>query len=283
MLCLWVPVLGDKSVLLFLLSRSVLPLFQHGFSGVLLHLRLPARDQSQAPRGDRSTVRKPTLFLRRLGLGRGTAGRVHPGQRFKLPSVRQRRVWCGLEELDKSERVFPLLQWCLTETYRGVRSVIFNFTFSSVSSAIQNASTTMLQQAAGVFFLLLFSEIRLNWQKIYFRRWLVFSYRRLKHYYFFHTIDVQCHFHGYLDGNHACWTHAVQNIRDTSSLMATDQNHWWISLRRPWYFVHVLAKYELCFSIIVRTSFQWKQWFEKRDLCIHCSFCWQQLWLIVDL
>lgn len=123
-LCLWVAVLGDKSVLLFLLSRSVLPLFQHGFAGVLLHLRLPARDQSQAPRGDRSTVRKPTLFLRRLGLGRGTAGRVHPGQRFKLPSVRQRRIWCGLEELDKSERVFPLLQWCLTETYRGVRSVI---------------------------------------------------------------------------------------------------------------------------------------------------------------
>lgn len=60
----------------------------------------------------------------------------------------------------------------------------FNVTFSSVNSRIQNASTTMLQQAAGVF---LFSEMRLNWQQICLRRRLIFNYRRLKHCFFPHN------------------------------------------------------------------------------------------------
>lgn len=77
--------------------RSFLPLLQHGLVGFLLHLRLPARDQSQAPGGDRSAVREPALLLRRLGFGRRAPGRIHPRQRLKLPSIRQRRIRRGLE------------------------------------------------------------------------------------------------------------------------------------------------------------------------------------------
>lgn len=109
-------------------SRSVLPLLQPGFAGFLLHLRLPAGDQSQASGGDRSAVRKPALFLRRLRFGRGTAGRIHPSQRFKLPSIGQRRIWRGLGRVWVST-TFPLgVSWNMQSGW-----VCNNFVFLPVS------------------------------------------------------------------------------------------------------------------------------------------------------
>lgn len=87
----------------FLVSRRFLPLLQHGFVGFCFHLRLPAGDQSQAPGGDRSLVWEPALLLRRLRFRRRAPGGIHPCQRLKLPSIRQRRVRCGLE--------FELFDW----------------------------------------------------------------------------------------------------------------------------------------------------------------------------
>lgn len=81
----------------FLVSRCFLPLLQHGLAGFRLRLRLPARDQRQAPGGDRSAVREPALLLQRLGFRRRAPGGIHPRQRLKLPSIRQRCIRCGLK------------------------------------------------------------------------------------------------------------------------------------------------------------------------------------------
>lgn len=95
-MCLSINCCKPPPPLCFLVSRRLLPLLQPGLVGFRLHLRLPARDQRQAPGGDRSAVREPALLLRRLGFRRRAPGGIHPRQRLKLPSIRQRRIRRGL-------------------------------------------------------------------------------------------------------------------------------------------------------------------------------------------
>lgn len=76
--------------------RSLLPLLQSGPAGLHLHLRLSAGDQRPASGGDRGSVWKPAVLLRRLRFRRRAADRVHSSQRFKLPPVGQWRIWRGL-------------------------------------------------------------------------------------------------------------------------------------------------------------------------------------------
>lgn len=95
-LCLGVPSLTACLLSFLALIRSFLPVLQLGFAGLHLHLRLPARNQSSPPGGDRGSVREPALLLRRLRFRRGTAGGVHPRQGLKLPSIGQRRLRRGL-------------------------------------------------------------------------------------------------------------------------------------------------------------------------------------------
>lgn len=97
--------------------RSIFPVRQPGIAWFLLLLRLPAGDQRPAPGGDRSIVWKPALLLRCLWFGRGSAGRIHPSQRFKLPSIGQRRIRRGLG------RVW--VAWLLRHALVG--SVLFSF------------------------------------------------------------------------------------------------------------------------------------------------------------